>query len=271
MMKKIGLAGKMSPNAAAVANGVIKREPSNMSCATTDSDDVCFQDAMEDIPTSSSMDLYESIRETQIALSLFLNNRFDEARARMEPLASQSMYHALGYSTIIYIRAMMTCEREDIEKAMKVTKDACSVCDRFRYRWTLTDTVTSRIVGGSQRILTDEEMHAELCYAECLLLRALLTFVQDENLSSFVKGAMKIRSCYQSYRECQRILHAQQWNDRDPMVRAHFESGTRMGVGTFNLMISTLPSRILKLLEFVGFSGDKVSRNFLFLAFQISL
>lgn len=30
-----------------------------------------------------------------------------------------------------------------------------------------------------------------------------------------------------------------------------------MGIGTFNLMISVLPSRILRLLEFVGFSGDK--------------
>lgn len=30
-----------------------------------------------------------------------------------------------------------------------------------------------------------------------------------------------------------------------------------MGMGTFNLMISTLPTRVLRLLEFVGFSGDK--------------
>lgn len=37
----------------------------------------------------------------------------------------------------------------------------------------------------------------------------------------------------------------------------HFESGVRMGNGTFNLMISLLPSRIIKLLEFIGFSGNK--------------
>lgn len=30
-----------------------------------------------------------------------------------------------------------------------------------------------------------------------------------------------------------------------------------MGMGTFNLMISLLPSRIVKLLEFIGFSGNK--------------
>lgn len=31
-----------------------------------------------------------------------------------------------------------------------------------------------------------------------------------------------------------------------------------MGVGTFNLMISLLPGRVIKLLEFIGFSGNKV-------------
>lgn len=45
-----------------------------------------------------------------------------------------------------------------------------------------------------------EEIHAELCYAECLLLRALLSFVQDENLLSFVKGGLKIRECYKIYK-----------------------------------------------------------------------
>jgi hypothetical protein len=45
-----------------------------------------------------------------------------------------------------------------------------------------------------------EELHAELCYAECLIERALLTFIQDENLINFVKGSLKIRACYQSFK-----------------------------------------------------------------------
>lgn len=30
-----------------------------------------------------------------------------------------------------------------------------------------------------------------------------------------------------------------------------------MGIGAFNLMISLLPARIIKLLEFIGFGGNK--------------
>lgn len=47
--------------------------------------------------------------------------------------------------------------------------------------------------------LFTEEMHAELCYAEVLLQKASLTFL-DESLISFIKGGMKIRHSYQIYK-----------------------------------------------------------------------
>lgn len=45
-----------------------------------------------------------------------------------------------------------------------------------------------------------DQIHAELCYAESLLFKAALTFTEDETMMSFVKGGLKIRSCYQSYK-----------------------------------------------------------------------
>ena len=45
-----------------------------------------------------------------------------------------------------------------------------------------------------------EEIHAELCYAEALLLKAMLSFVEDETLVSFVKAGLKIRTCFLSYK-----------------------------------------------------------------------
>lgn len=46
-----------------------------------------------------------------------------------------------------------------------------------------------------------------------------------------------------------------QWQSET--TRMHFESGTRLGIGALNLVISHLPQRVLKLLEFMGFSGSK--------------
>lgn len=53
------------------------------------------------------------------------------------------------------------------------------------------------------------QIHAELVYAESLLLRAIISFIQDENLVSFIKGALKIKACYNSYKLalCRQLLH----------------------------------------------------------------
>ncbi|KAJ9575327.1 hypothetical protein L9F63_025722, partial [Diploptera punctata] len=106
-----------------------------------------------------------------------------------------------------------------------------------------------------QNCVINKEIHAELCYAEALLLKSMLTFVEDETLVSFIKAGLKIRSCFNSYKECSNILHQRNWGDESHKV--HFESGVRMGIGAFNLMISLLPARVIKLLEFIGFSGSK--------------
>lgn len=44
-----------------------------------------------------------------------------------------------------------------------------------------------------------EEMHAELCYAEVLLQKAALTFL-DESIIGFIKGGMKVRHSYQIFK-----------------------------------------------------------------------
>lgn len=47
---------------------------------------------------------------------------------------------------------------------------------------------------------TEMELHAELVYAECLLLKAMLTVCEDETLVSFVKAGLKVRQCYISFK-----------------------------------------------------------------------
>ena len=67
----------------------------------------------------------------------------------------------------------------------------------------IVDSLTKFARGSRQddaNAYSELEMHAELCYAEVLLLRAVLTLCEDENLVSFVKAGLKVRSCYQSFR-----------------------------------------------------------------------
>uniref|UniRef100_A0A4W5Q428 Tetratricopeptide repeat domain 39A n=1 Tax=Hucho hucho TaxID=62062 RepID=A0A4W5Q428_9TELE len=157
-------------------------------------------------------------------------------------LTKDSMYHALTYATILEMQAMMTFDPEHILAAGNTMKEAQAVCQR------MSDD-------NCAVIFTSEELHAEVCYAECLLQRAALTFLQDENMVSFIKGGIKVRNSYQTYKELHTVLQSSSYVHGDN--HGHFEGGVKLGVGAFNLMISMLPTRTLRLLEFVGFSGNK--------------
>ncbi|GAB1599888.1 tetratricopeptide repeat protein 39A-like, partial [Argonauta hians] len=215
-----------------------------------------FEDAVENVAvvTPENITLDSSIEEANIVLNLFLNNKFTEAIQRLEPCANYSIYHSLSYSVILYIQAMMTFDMTDIENAIAAIKKTIVVSNNSRRKGNLIGSF-GRSSKDYYDNYTEDECHAELCYAEALLIRAMLTFVQDENLISFVKGGLKIRECYKTYKDCSKML--QQRNSTNDKHRAHFESGVCMGIGSFSLMISMLPGKILRLLEFAGFTGCK--------------
>uniref|UniRef100_A0A8C4H5K2 Tetratricopeptide repeat protein 39B n=1 Tax=Dicentrarchus labrax TaxID=13489 RepID=A0A8C4H5K2_DICLA len=222
------------------------------------------------------MDLQTAIQETQCALNLVLNNKFSEALDLLKPWWKDSMYHALGYSSILVMQATMTFEHRDIQAAMATIKEALHTCQRFRKRNSVVGSLSSLI--NKQSNLQEQEMHAEICYAECLLQKATLTFVQvravsavpiaatrccscqtltDENMISFIKGGIKIRTSYQIYKDCQNVLNVSQDLAGQSDAFRQFEGGVKLGIGSFNLMLSLLPQRILRLLEFIGFSGNR--------------
>lgn len=203
------------------------------------------------------MDLETALAEAKLAINYFFNNKFEDARNLMKPYAHSSMYHSVGNCVFSFLEAMLTFEQQHIAEASEALKLCQSVCYQHRKKSTITESIGKTFKKCNYELYTDMEAHAELCSAEALLLKAMLTFVEDETLSSLIRGGMKIRTCFNSYKECNNILQQRQWEGEESKL--HFESGVRMGMGTFNLMISLLPARVIKLLEFIGFSGNKVS------------
>uniref|UniRef100_A0A8C2ZKK7 Zgc:158403 n=1 Tax=Cyclopterus lumpus TaxID=8103 RepID=A0A8C2ZKK7_CYCLU len=181
------------------------------------------------------MTLKECLDECMEALDLFLNNHFNESLEKLRPRVNESMYHALIYATVLEMQAMMTFQPEDISNAGNTMKSAQEVCQRSG--WSL-------------------QLHAEVCYAECQLQRAALTFLQDENMVSFIKGGIKVRNSYLIYKELHSFIKSHSCLKGPSHV--HLEGGISFGIGAFNLTLSLFPPRILKVLEFAGFSGDKV-------------
>uniref|UniRef100_H3BWC2 Zgc:158403 n=1 Tax=Tetraodon nigroviridis TaxID=99883 RepID=H3BWC2_TETNG len=197
---------------------------------------------------SSPMTLKECLDECMEALDLFLNNHFSQSLERLRPRVDESMYHALIYATVLEMQAMMTFQPDDISRAGNTMKNAQEVCNRFRRKSPL-------LVNRLGEPLTEVQLHAEACYAECQLQRAALTFLQDENMVSFIKGGIKVRNSYLIYKELHALVKSQHCL-KGPS-HEHLQGGISFGIGAFNLTLSLFPPRILKVLEFAGFSGDK--------------
>ncbi|XP_024920418.1 tetratricopeptide repeat protein 39A [Cynoglossus semilaevis] len=193
---------------------------------------------------SSEPPLKESLDQCMEALDLFLNNHFSESLERLRPRVNDSMYHALIYATVLEMQAMMTFQHDDITNAGNTMKGAQEVCQRYRRK--------TKSEGDS---LSEVQLHAEVCYAECQLQRAALTFLQDENMVSFIKGGMKVRNSYMIYKELHAFVKSHNYVKGPSHLQ--LEGGIAFGIGAFNLTLSLFPPRILRLLEFAGFSGDK--------------
>ncbi|XP_038565701.1 tetratricopeptide repeat protein 39B-like isoform X2 [Micropterus salmoides] len=205
---------------------------------------------------SPKMDLGTALDGCSTALGLFLNNRFADSLALLKPWKSQSIYHAVGYSSILVMQAGMTFDPKDMDVAMTSLKESLQTCQSFRKKTGIVETLTSLLYRQPVDNLTEEEMHAELCYAEVLLQKAALTFL-DESILCFIKGGMRIRNSYQIYKDCQALVNITKDMEQHKSTYIHFRGGVNMGIGSFNLMLSLLPSRVLRLMEWLGFSGDR--------------
>ncbi|XP_050817638.1 tetratricopeptide repeat protein 39A isoform X5 [Gopherus flavomarginatus] len=203
----------------------------------------------------SASDLNVALNECMTAVDLFLSNKFPEALASLQAKTKDSMYHALTYATILEMQAMMTFDAQDMLNAGNTMKEAQAICQKFRKKLTVADSFNNLVHRQNLEHFTEEEIHAEICYAECLLHRAALTFLQDENMVSFIKGGIKVRNSYQTYRELDSLIQSPNYVKGKNYL--HFEGGVKLGVGAFNLTLSMFPTRILRLLEFVGISGSK--------------
>eukprot|EP00124_Ichthyophonus_hoferi_P001040 Ihof_evm2s47 gene=Ihof_evmTU2s47 len=253
------------------------------------SDDVSEDDdGFKDAEDNRVMSDEEAIREVMGAIDLVLKNKFTEATQLLKLCVNDSMYHALGYATILWLQAMMTFEPDNIHEAIEALKHSAAVSQKRRKK---VGMVKSVISGAQLTSMDNPELQAEICHSESLLLKSMCSFIADESMVAFIKGGLKIRQSFLSYKDCSNFITKIQnggkrkYNGNDskkeknglfsPMsnlslsskdsgssnaknvLNDDFVSGVSLGYGAFNLLLSLLPPRALQLLEFMGFTGDR--------------
>ncbi|RUS32174.1 hypothetical protein BC938DRAFT_476107 [Jimgerdemannia flammicorona] len=229
------------------------------------------------------------------------------------------MYHTLGYSFVNYLKALMTFQPADVNKALECLKHTINLASALRKKDAGLVEALANFVRGSAGVATVKAMtrmqrhavikggtgglwpiewefltdfisinaitlikcnlaappstHQELVYAEAYLLKAIISIVHDETLVAFIREGLNIRSSYTIYRSLQKFLEVvdaeiDEAELADPghggarvaaqyEIDEHLTSGVSLGIGLFNLMLSLLPTTVLKVFEIIGFSGNR--------------
>ncbi|KAI8890752.1 hypothetical protein K501DRAFT_206052, partial [Backusella circina FSU 941] len=210
--------------------------------------------------------LYSDILQVRKAMDLFLSSRIPEAQEILEGKRRETMYHSIGYSFILFLKSMMTFQQSDIESAIDSLKETIQITDSLRQKgssW--LGNITSWVKGSTIDIKSMSRLHrhAELVYAEAYLLKALLSIIHDESFVSFLREGLHVRQSYNTYKLLEKFMEqvrmeALEGKDVSAYeLDDHFTSGVALGIGLFNIMISLLPTSVLKVAQFIGFTNDR--------------
>lgn len=96
--------------------------------------------------------------------------------------------------------------------------------------------------------MTPVQRHAELCYQECTLIKAILGIMYSGDWFAFVKEALNLRAANIAYKNMSEyIKHADAAAEggKDKDIDEHFRSGVLFGDGINSLILSMLPSKVM--------------------------
>ncbi|KAJ1961302.1 hypothetical protein IWQ62_003914 [Dispira parvispora] len=240
------------------------------------------------IPSALSSSLDSEISVTYKILDQFLDSQMQEAEDQANKLRDSSLYASLGYSLILFLKATMTFEGDNIiaaQAALKHTLDKASRIRKDSKKLTnaketggggasfvsglgagVMDTLGGFLGKGgnswqAMKTMNRTQLHAELVYAETSLLKAMLNIYSEDGLLNFLKEGLHVRSSYVIYRDCSKFLawinEPENRHLQLQMIDCHFVSGVVLGVAMFNMILSLLPDKYLRIVEIFGFSGDR--------------
>ncbi|ORY90242.1 hypothetical protein BCR35DRAFT_299838 [Leucosporidium creatinivorum] len=217
----------------------------------------------EDVALSDE-DVKEDITVIWKAMHLFMSSRMIEAEDICLSACDHRLYYSVGFALIQSIKSLATFEPEDLEAAIQCCRDSILIAQLLRKKDHGIFENVGRIAKGSTSVnsiksMTKVQRHAELVYSECTLLKAVLGIIYSGDFVAFLKEALNMRNAYAIYRTLAAYVEAADtsYGGEDPSIDQDFRSGVFLGNGLISLILSLLPSAVLKIMTVFGFTGDR--------------
>lgn len=203
---------------------------------------------------SDMVPIEESINSSFANLvTIFENNDLDLVISLADANAEKSLYHSSLKAMIGIIKAALTLDNDDMTKAKKSAQRCLKQCNKLRKKKfkKITNMLTKKNYGD---LYSDLELHAELTYAMVTACKSILGLLKCHNMKKLAKIAYHIGVAVNVLAKCRDIFEKRtSWES--PVSKANFEAGIRLERGVRNLIVSFLPPKLLKIVNFLGFKG----------------
>ncbi|KAF9199961.1 Tetratricopeptide repeat protein 39B [Haplosporangium sp. Z 27] len=218
-------------------------------------------------------------------VQIFFENDFVEAQRIFSSQDQYNPIYAVGSGALAFIKACMTFSEKDIQSAINILQHTESLCQSQIHAvekksvpilssvsklvssgWGLFSSKAQKSKNGHQRqddsgtppqatYMSNGEIRARVIRAESLLLTSLILLFQ-ESIISYLKAGLNLRKGYKSYETVWDEIQAM-GNDATKLVDNNTLGGVYFGLGTINIVLASLPHKILRIISSFGYVGDK--------------
>ncbi|XP_036822471.1 tetratricopeptide repeat protein 39C isoform X2 [Oncorhynchus mykiss] len=185
--------------------------------------------------------------------------------------------------------AMMTFEEEKMQTAFDDLRATERLCERDNAG--VIETIKNKIRRSDPQrsgVAIVDRLQRQILVADCQVYLAVLSFIKQE-LSAYIRGGWILRKAWKMYNKCysdisqlqdcskrrssdQQVspspstdqanhgatkLPTQRTNGVSPEALARLKGSVSFGYGLFHLCISMIPPHLLKIVNLLGFPGDR--------------
>ncbi|KAG9334348.1 hypothetical protein JZ751_008234 [Albula glossodonta] len=177
--------------------------------------------------------------------------------------------------------AMMTFEEEKMQTAcedLRATEKLCE-SDNSGVIETIKNKIKKNVDSQRSGVTVVDRLQRQIIVADCQVYLAVLSFVKQE-LSAYIKGGWILRKAWKMYNKChsdivllqeacqrrasQEAPPPEHANDNTPPQQpltaealSRLKGSVSFGYGLFHLCISMVPPHLLKIINLLGFPGDR--------------